>query len=79
MRVQKLLTADDANHLPVISLRSSSCLGEGALRESSQLLHKRIVQLNQSRRRIFFKVFDLEVPGIDSITGDFLSSQAIAI
>src|SRR5215469_7251780 len=55
MHVLKLLAADDANHLPVIRWRSSSRLGGRALRESIQLLHKRIVQLNQSRRGIFFK------------------------
>lgn len=40
-------------------LESSSCLGVRALRESIQLFHNRIIQLNQSRRGIFFKVFDL--------------------
>ena len=40
-------------------LRSSSCLGVRALRESIQLLHKRIIQINQSRRGIFFKVLDV--------------------
>jgi len=39
--------------------RSSSRFGVRAFRESIQLLHKRSIQLNQSRRSIFFKVFDL--------------------
>src|SRR5215469_14322809 len=59
VRVPKLSAADDANQLPVITRRSSSSLGGDALRESIQLLHKWIVQLSQSRRGIFFKMFDL--------------------
>ena len=46
-------------YLPAIRSRSSSRFGVRAFRESIQLLHKRIIQPNQSRRGIFFKVFDL--------------------
>jgi hypothetical protein len=40
-------------------LEASSCLGVRALGESIQLLHKRIIQLNQSRWDIFFEVVEL--------------------
>src|SRR5438045_9480700 len=44
-------------------LQSSSCLGVRALRESIQLVNKRIIQLNQSSRGIFFKFFYLGSTG----------------